>query len=349
VKEADTLAGAKKKDSPDLTAVAHGIPDTSYTGLEAPAVYFEDEPEYDQYIEPVASINSAQSKSDLSSSVGGGKSFASGSATIERPASSRRLGLLAVIFAVALAVALFTAYFTTRSLGSIAQEVYNADTGVDEYSTVPSAVPLPESKVVVASKELEASSEMNLDTGRSANPSMPSAAGDYDELSQIDPVITPVTESSVLSVYEGEAGVPGVSSAEDIESPEALNTASRAAVFQGSTISVNFSFDSDELDPESHAALDHAVVTLREHPGSIAAITGFTDNQGDEEYNLVLSRKRADAVKQYLVSAGIEHERLRVEGRGANTEVAIESGADVKDSLELHRVVQIELSSDARK
>lgn len=125
--------------------------------------------------------------------------------------------------------------------------------------------------------------------------------------------------------------------------------ASRASVSESGTafpssFSVNFLFDSDALIPASHRALDQAVAIMRENPGSVASITGFTDKQGDEEYNLVLSRKRADAVKQYLVKAGIEQGRLRVEGRGAQMELDPEYNPDAEDPMEPYRVVQIKLS-----
>jgi len=109
---------------------------------------------------------------------------------------------------------------------------------------------------------------------------------------------------------------------------------------------INFSFDSDALIPDSLHVLDSVVVKLEENPASVASITGFTDNLGDKQYNLELSRKRADAVEQYLVAAGVAKERLSVEGRGVLTEPIENSQTDSAHSMEPYRIVQIELSSD---
>lgn len=112
------------------------------------------------------------------------------------------------------------------------------------------------------------------------------------------------------------------------------------------TMLVSFSFDSDELAPDSHGVLDRVAAILRENAKSIASITGFTDSQGDSRYNLRLSRKRADAVERYLVDAGISRERLRVVGGGvlANPIAGLVSGPD--DPMEPYRIVQIKLVSE---
>jgi putative secretion ATPase (PEP-CTERM system associated) len=344
--QSEATAGAKKKDSPELTSSSYGIPQASSARTEAPTEYFEDEPEYDQYIEPAPFSDSATSKSEPLASAGGQGAIASRSLTSEAPAKSRRLAMLAFLLAVAVVLVLSTVYFTSRSSGSIAQEERIATAGVDDNAVLPSVVPAQENHVVVEAEEREAGNGLERSADQPVNSSILSPAND-DVMSQENPAILHVSESPESSGYEDELNVTSVSSAERPDSPESYATESRPAPVQGTTISVNFSFDSDELDTESHVALDSAVVALRENPDSIAAITGFTDNQGDEEYNLVLSRKRADAVKQYLVNAGIGEERLLVEGRGALTRVAIENVTNEADALEPYRVVQIELSGEA--
>ena len=49
---------------------------------------------------------------------------------------------------------------------------------------------------------------------------------------------------------------------------------------------------------------------MTEYPQRTAAIEGFTDSMGSEEYNQDLSERRADAVKGYLVRQGVETTRL---------------------------------------
>jgi outer membrane protein OmpA-like peptidoglycan-associated protein len=62
-----------------------------------------------------------------------------------------------------------------------------------------------------------------------------------------------------------------------------------------------FKFDSSELAPEAKAALDVFVQKLvEENRGIYLEIQGHTDSTGEESYNLVLGKKRADAVMEYL-------------------------------------------------
>ncbi len=112
------------------------------------------------------------------------------------------------------------------------------------------------------------------------------------------------------------------------------------------TFLVSFAFDSDDPLPDSHQALDSALEKLRDQPDSFASITGFTDSQGNEYYNLALSRKRADAVEQYLVDAGVARQRLQVEGRGVLTTPVDDQSPGVAFDMEPHRIVQIKLGSD---
>ena len=85
---------------------------------------------------------------------------------------------------------------------------------------------------------------------------------------------------------------------------------------------VNFSFDSDAIQPEDKAVLDAAIEALREDPGVKVKISGFTDSTGPEAYNQALSERRAAAVRDYLGSRGIAQGRLSSEGMGTSSPVA---------------------------
>jgi OOP family OmpA-OmpF porin len=54
------------------------------------------------------------------------------------------------------------------------------------------------------------------------------------------------------------------------------------------------------------------------NPGVQVVITGHTDNVGSQKFNQVLSLKRAQAVKNWLVKKGIASNRMRTVGRGQN-------------------------------
>ena len=79
-----------------------------------------------------------------------------------------------------------------------------------------------------------------------------------------------------------------------------------------------FDFDSDRIKPAFYSSLDKMAQLLQEYNQSFVTIVGYTDNRGSEQYNLDLSRRRAESVAQYLTSRGVASNRLRVEGRGEN-------------------------------
>lgn len=65
---------------------------------------------------------------------------------------------------------------------------------------------------------------------------------------------------------------------------------------------VNFKFNSDKLDSEAKMALDQMVANQSQYKRYYIAVEGFTDRTGSADYNSALSRRRADAVVQYLVA-----------------------------------------------
>jgi len=85
-----------------------------------------------------------------------------------------------------------------------------------------------------------------------------------------------------------------------------------------------FKFDSSELGPEAKAALDVFVQKLvEENRGIYLEIQGHTDSTGEESYNLVLGKKRADAVMEYLYKQyHIPLHRMEVFSFGSSASVA---------------------------
>ena len=73
---------------------------------------------------------------------------------------------------------------------------------------------------------------------------------------------------------------------------------------------VHFDFDRYTLRPEATRILDEAVSAMRENPTLRLTIEGHTCSIGTAEYNLALGDRRANAVKDYLVSRGITTDRL---------------------------------------
>ncbi|MBN2541875.1 OmpA family protein [bacterium] len=77
-----------------------------------------------------------------------------------------------------------------------------------------------------------------------------------------------------------------------------------------------FDFDSSVLKQESYPELNRLADILKENPLRKVEISGHTDNYGSDEYNLDLSDRRAASVVAYLVSVGIEPNRLISKGYG---------------------------------
>ena len=77
-----------------------------------------------------------------------------------------------------------------------------------------------------------------------------------------------------------------------------------------------FATNSANIDPTSLDDLDELVKIMSEDEDLRLSIEGHTDNRGNNEYNLELSRLRAEAVKQYLVNGGISASRIKAVGYG---------------------------------
>ena len=77
-----------------------------------------------------------------------------------------------------------------------------------------------------------------------------------------------------------------------------------------------FDFDKATLRPEGKAKMDDLVSKLAGVSLEVIIAVGYTDRLGGDAYNQTLSQKRAQAVKDYLVSKGIEPNRVYTEGKG---------------------------------
>jgi len=85
---------------------------------------------------------------------------------------------------------------------------------------------------------------------------------------------------------------------------------------------VHFDFDKATLRPEAKAVLDQAAGLLDKHERVVVEVAGHTDSVGSDAYNQGLSVRRADSVKNYLVSKGVNASRLTSRGYGESQPVA---------------------------
>lgn len=91
---------------------------------------------------------------------------------------------------------------------------------------------------------------------------------------------------------------------------------------------VEFNTGSDQLTAKGKAVLDEMVPIFKEHPNDSVEIGGYSDSQGDDAKNLVLSDRRAASVKAYLVSKGLSDTRFSAKGYGEAQPVADNNTAD---------------------
>jgi OOP family OmpA-OmpF porin len=85
---------------------------------------------------------------------------------------------------------------------------------------------------------------------------------------------------------------------------------------------VNFDNDKSSLRPEAYSILDKAAAALKEWGDVKVEVAGYTDNISTVEHNKALSQKRADAVRNYLISKGVAADRLTAKGYGEANPVA---------------------------
>ncbi|MFZ3260811.1 MAG: OmpA family protein [Thiobacillus sp.] len=85
---------------------------------------------------------------------------------------------------------------------------------------------------------------------------------------------------------------------------------------------VNFDFDKATLRQEDMGNLDNDVATLKAWGDVDIEVAGHTDSMGSDAYNMKLSRQRAAAVRNFLISRGVAADRLTAKGYGESQPVA---------------------------
>jgi outer membrane protein OmpA-like peptidoglycan-associated protein len=92
--------------------------------------------------------------------------------------------------------------------------------------------------------------------------------------------------------------------------------------FSGVIPGIEFDTGKATIRPVSRPTLDEAASVLVEYTALKVAISGHTDNVGDKNTNIELSKARADAVKEYLVGKGVAADRITTRGAGPNEPIA---------------------------
>ncbi|OGU48697.1 MAG: hypothetical protein A2080_13270 [Ignavibacteria bacterium GWC2_36_12] len=110
-----------------------------------------------------------------------------------------------------------------------------------------------------------------------------------------------------------------------------------AVVLQGDT---NFEFNKDQLLPNAYPVLNELAETIKRTPAKRWKVEGHTDAIGSESYNMDLSRRRAQAVVNYLVSQGVNNSQLEVVPLGESQPIATN---DTQEGRAMNRRVEIKI------
>lgn len=113
----------------------------------------------------------------------------------------------------------------------------------------------------------------------------------------------------------------------------------------GLPVAVYFDWNEDVLPAEGQTVIGQIATTLAACGATGLGVVGYADRSGSDDYNLALSRRRADAVAQALVSAGVASDSLRIDARGEN-DPAVATVDGIREPK--NRRVQIDASATTK-
>lgn len=141
----------------------------------------------------------------------------------------------------------------------------------------------------------------------------PARAAAAEAVGLCDPDLAPKKPAAVPTAAKPEAKPETKPEAKPAAKPEAAKPLPQKINFSADAL---FDFDKSELRPEGRAMLDDLVRVLQGAKYEVVLAIGHADRIGSTRYNQKLSLRRAEAVKQYLVSKGIEPNRVYADGKG---------------------------------
>lgn len=140
-----------------------------------------------------------------------------------------------------------------------------------------------------------------------------------------EPVVEPTPEPVVIVPVVLDTDKDGVIDGDDqcADSPENIKVDSKGCSIIAVEIEgVNFEPKSFDLTVESKGILDAAVAVIKVNPELQIEVQAHTDYKGSEKVNMKLSEQRAQSVKTYLVSQGVDEAQLVAKGYGESQPIA---------------------------
>ncbi|OAN11130.1 hypothetical protein A3K86_19385 [Photobacterium jeanii] len=110
-------------------------------------------------------------------------------------------------------------------------------------------------------------------------------------------------------------------------------------------IHVLFANDSSQIPPEYQAQINEMSQFLKTHPSTYLELKGYASPVGSHKYNIALSQRRALAVKNQLLSAGVPESRIKTVGFGDNEPISADS-TELTNTLSRRVVAQVKTSTN---
>jgi OOP family OmpA-OmpF porin len=156
------------------------------------------------------------------------------------------------------------------------------------------------------------------------------------------PVTIVVTDSDGDGVADNNDSCPGTLAGQRVDAVGcavvAVAPVDVPADDKPETVIVYFGLEGAVLTEKAQSALDGIVDTMVQRRYIVAVATGFTDATGEVSFNVDLSRKRANAVKAYLIERGVRNANVIAKGKGENP-----SNNDTLEGRKMNRRVEVRL------
>lgn len=159
-----------------------------------------------------------------------------------------------------------------------------------------------------------------------------------NDLVETDTIVVEGPKDTVLVVKNQEATKQLENKIQIEQALEETETPTEQAKKSGNDVvvlhSLFFDFNSSEISLNSAKILEYMVLVMKNDPNFKVEFIGHTDAIGSEKANLLLSEKRAQVAKNYLVSKGIAANKIIVKGVGKKEFIAINTNKDGSDNPE---------------
>ena len=128
---------------------------------------------------------------------------------------------------------------------------------------------------------------------------------------------------------------------EELEAREEAVVVEEETVIVIEPLTVFFNFDRDDLTPTAQFDIREFAAAVQQAGITEFSVTGYTDTSGAADYNLDLSLRRANSVREYMISQGITPDAISVGGRG-ESDLAVPTADGVREPANRRAVILVQ-------